>query len=66
LTGIPERKKQLGRARHRWNDNYKTSSRMRMGGGLKWINLAQEKESGRLFESGVDLSSSTKGGEFLD
>jgi len=47
LTGIPEGKKQLGRARHRWDDNYKTSSRIRMEGGVEWINLAQEKESGR-------------------
>jgi hypothetical protein len=49
LTGIPKGKKQLGRARYRWDDSYKTFSRMRMGGGVEWINLAQEKESGRLF-----------------
>jgi hypothetical protein len=43
LVGRPERKRPLGRPRHRWVDNIKMDLVEIGVGGLDWIDLAQEQ-----------------------
>jgi len=43
LVGKPERKRPLGRARRRWEDNIKMDLRD-VGGGGDWIELAQDRD----------------------
>ena len=45
LEGKPEGKRQLGRPRHRWEDNIKMDLQEEVCGGMDWIDLAQD--SGR-------------------
>jgi hypothetical protein len=40
LVGKPERKRPLGRPRHRWVDNIKIDLREIGWGGMNWIDLA--------------------------
>jgi hypothetical protein len=42
-VGRPERKRPLGRARRRWEDNIKMGFRERRINGANWIQLAQDK-----------------------
>jgi hypothetical protein len=43
LVGKPERKRQLGGPRHRWEDNIRMDLREVVWGGMDWIDLAQDK-----------------------
>jgi len=43
LVGKPEGKRQLGRPRHRWEDNIKMDLREVEGGG-DWMELAQDRD----------------------
>jgi len=40
LVGKPEGKRQLGRPRHRWEDNIKME--VGLGGGMDWVDLAED------------------------
>jgi len=40
----PERKRPLGRPRHRWEDNIKMDLQELGIGGLDWIDLTQNKD----------------------
>jgi hypothetical protein len=42
-----EGKKPLGRPRHRWEDNIKMDLQEVGCGGMKWINLVQDKDRWR-------------------
>ena len=44
LVGKPERKRPLGRPRHRWEDNIKMDLQEVGCGGMDWIELAQDSE----------------------
>jgi hypothetical protein len=43
LVGKPERKRPLGRPRHRWEDNIKLVLRQMGINGANWIWLAQDR-----------------------
>ena len=42
--GKPERKRPLGRPRHRWEDNIKTDLQEVGIGSMDWIELAQDRD----------------------
>jgi hypothetical protein len=45
LVGKPEGRRPLGRPRRRWEDNIKIDlQEVGWGGGMDWINLAQDRE----------------------
>jgi hypothetical protein len=44
LVGKPEGKRPMGRPRHRWEDNIKIDLQEVGGGGMDWIELAQDKD----------------------
>jgi hypothetical protein len=44
LVGKPERKRPLGRPRHRWEDGIRMDLRETGLGGVDWIRLAQDKD----------------------
>jgi hypothetical protein len=45
LVGKPEGRRPLGRPRRRWVDNIKMDLReVVWGGGMDWINLAQDRD----------------------
>jgi hypothetical protein len=44
LVGKPEGEKPLGRPRHRWEDNIKMGLQETGGGGMVWIDLAEDRE----------------------
>jgi hypothetical protein len=44
LVGKPERKRQLGNLRHRWEDGIKMDFREIGVGGVEWIHLAQDRD----------------------
>jgi hypothetical protein len=46
LVGKPEGKRPLGRPRHRWEDGIRMDLR-RLAGGVKWIQLAQDRDRWR-------------------
>jgi len=46
LVGKPERKRPLGRPRHRWEDNIKIDHQEVGCGGMDWIELAQDGGGG--------------------
>jgi hypothetical protein len=48
---LPERKRPLGRNRHRWEDNIKTGLRETRWKGVDWIHLAQHKDWQWAFEN---------------
>jgi hypothetical protein len=48
LVGKPERKRPLGRPRCTWVDNVKMDLRETGWGGMDWIDLAQDSDSGGL------------------
>ena len=43
--GKPEGKRQLGRPRHRWENNIKMDLKEVGCGGMDWIKLAQDRDS---------------------
>ena len=45
LLGIPEGKRPLGRPRHRWEDHIKMVLQEAGGGGVDWIELAQDRDT---------------------
>jgi hypothetical protein len=47
LVGKPEGKKQLGRARRRWEDNIKMDVQEVGGGRGDWLDLAQDTDGWR-------------------
>ena len=44
LVGKPEGKRQLGRPRHRWEDNIKMNLQEVGCGGMDWMELAQDRD----------------------
>jgi hypothetical protein len=46
-VGNPERKRPLGRHRHRREDNIKMDFREKEWGGMDWIDLAQDRDQCR-------------------
>jgi hypothetical protein len=44
LMGRPERKRQLGKSRHRWVDNIKMDLGETGWGGVDWIDLTQDRD----------------------
>jgi hypothetical protein len=47
LMGRPERKRPLGRPRHRLGDNIEMDLQEVICGGMDWIDLAQERDRWR-------------------
>ena len=47
LVGKPERKRPLGRSRHRWEDNIKMDLPKVGGRNMDWIRLAQDRDRWR-------------------
>ena len=47
LVGRPERKRPLGRPRHRWEDNIKMDLQEVGCGGMDWIKLAVDRDRSR-------------------
>jgi hypothetical protein len=43
LDSKSERNRQLGRPRHRWDDNIKININEKESVGVDWINLAQDR-----------------------
>jgi hypothetical protein len=43
LVGIPEGQRPLGKPRHRWEDNIKVDLQEVGGGGMGWMELAQDR-----------------------
>jgi hypothetical protein len=58
LVGKPERKRPLGRPRHRWVDNIKMDLLETGWCGVDWIGLAQNMDKWRAL--GYELSGSIK------
>ena len=44
LVGKPEKKRPLGRPRHRWKDNIKLDLQEVGCGGMDWIELARDMD----------------------
>jgi hypothetical protein len=53
LMGKPEVKSQLGRPRHRWEDNNKTDIQDMGCGGMDWIELVQDRDGLRTLVNAV-------------
>jgi hypothetical protein len=53
LVGKPEGKRPLGRTRRRWEDNIKMDLQEVGGGGMDWIELAQDRERWRALLNAV-------------
>jgi hypothetical protein len=53
LVGRPEGRRPLGRPRRRWEDNIKMDLQEVGGGGLDWIDLAQDRDRWRALVSAV-------------
>jgi hypothetical protein len=53
LVGRPERKKPVGRPRHKWEDNIKIDLRDMGIDGANWIELAQDRVQWRAFVNTV-------------
>jgi hypothetical protein len=47
LVGKPEGRRPLGRPRRRWEDNIKLIFERLGGGGVDWIDLAQDRDRWR-------------------
>jgi hypothetical protein len=52
-VGKPEGRRPLGRPRRRWKDNIKMDLREVGGGGMDWINLAQDRGRWRALVNAV-------------
>jgi len=53
LVGKLEEKRQLGRPRHRWEDNIKMDIQELGCGGVDWIELAQDRDRWRALVNAV-------------
>jgi hypothetical protein len=54
LMGRPEGRRPLERPRRRWEDNIKMDLReVGWGGGMDWINLAEDKDRWRVLVNAV-------------
>jgi len=53
LVGKPERKRPLGRPRHRWEDNMKMDLQEVRCGGMDWIKLALDRDRWRAHTNAV-------------
>ena len=53
LVGKPERKRPMGRPRHRWEDNIKMDLQEVGGAGGDWMELVQDRERWRALVSTV-------------
>ena len=53
LVGKPEGKRPLRRPRHRWEDNIKMDLQEMECGGMKWIDLAQDRDRWRALVNAV-------------
>jgi hypothetical protein len=53
LAGNPERKRPLGRRKHKWVDNIKMNLREIGWSGIYWIDLAQDRDQWRALVSTV-------------
>jgi len=53
LLGKPERKRPLGRPRHRWVDNIRMDLQEVGYGYMDWIGLAQDRDRWQTLVSGV-------------
>ena len=51
--GKREGRRRLGRSRHRWEVNIKMDLQEVGCGGIKWIELAQDKDRGRALVNAV-------------
>ena len=51
--GKPERKRPLGRPRHRWEDNMKMDLQEMRCGSMDWIELAQDRDRWRALVNAV-------------
>jgi hypothetical protein len=60
LVGKPEGKKQMGRPKRRWEDNIKIDLQEVGGGGVNWMELAQDRDRWRALVSGKEPSGSIK------
>jgi hypothetical protein len=49
LVGRPERKRPLGRPKHRWEDNIKMDMREIGKDGANWIRVARDRVQWRAF-----------------
>ena len=49
LVGKPERRRPLGRPRHRWVDNIRMDLQELGCGYMDWIGLAQDRDRWRIF-----------------
>jgi hypothetical protein len=64
--GKPEGKRALGRPRLRWDSNIKMALREVGGGGMDWINLAQDRDYlGALVNTVVNLQVPRSVGKLL-
>jgi len=53
MVGKPEGKRPLGRPRHRWEDNSKMDLQAVGCGGMKWMELAQDRDRWRALANAV-------------
>jgi len=54
LVGKPEGKRQLGKPRHRWEDNIKMDlQEVGWGGGVDWTDLAQDRDKWQALANAV-------------
>jgi len=44
LVRVSEEKRQLGKRRHRWDDNIKMDLKDTVSEGVDWIDLAQDRD----------------------
>jgi hypothetical protein len=66
LVGKPEKKKPLGRPRHRWEDNIRIDIRGKVLEGVDWIHLAEDRDQWcALVNSVMNLEVPLKAGNFL-
>jgi hypothetical protein len=67
LVGKPEKNRQLGRPRRRWEDNIRMDLQEVGHGGMDWTGLTQDRDRCRAIVNAVmKLPSSIKRGEFLE
>jgi hypothetical protein len=53
LVGKPEGKRQVGRPRHRWENNIKVDLQEVGCGGVDWIEMAQDRDRWRALVNAV-------------
>jgi hypothetical protein len=67
LVGKPERKRPLGRPRHRWEDNIRMDLKEIEWKGVAWMHLAEGRDQWQTIVNNTVMNLRVlKGGEFLD